>query len=298
MSITPGKAERENLCRLLEIARDEDLGAGDVTGAILPRGATAHGRFVARQDLVVCGAALLGEIVSAYDPSMTVTPHAEEGAFASAGDVLAECAGRARAVLSAERVALNFLQRLSGIASWTRRYVEAVAGMEAVVCDTRKTTPGWRSLEKYAVRCGGGCNHRMGLYDAVLVKDNHLAMLAAADPKMALSGLGDRLTEARTRLGEGGFVEVEVDTLEQLAEAMKLPVDVVLLDNMPPDALREAVRMRDEAGRGDAVALEASGGVTLETVRAVAEAGVDRIAVGALTHSAPAVDIALEVDLD
>ncbi|MFW6132947.1 MAG: carboxylating nicotinate-nucleotide diphosphorylase [Planctomycetota bacterium] len=293
----PGKAERNNLRKLLEIARDEDLGPGDVTGALLPRGAAARGRFVARQELVVAGGALLEEIVSAYDPATTVEPKAPEGARVAGGEVLAECSGPARAILAAERVALNFLQRLSGVGTLTRRFVEAVAGTEAVISDTRKTTPGWRALEKYAVRCGGGCNHRMGLYDAVLIKDNHLAMLAAADPRMTIAGLGDRLVEARVRLGSGGVIEIEVDTLDQLAEALTLPVDVVLLDNMDPPELRRAVATRDEAGRRDEVALEASGGVTLETVRAVAETGVDRIAVGALTHSAPAADIALEMEL-
>lgn len=295
MGCEPGKRERDNLRKLLDIARDEDLGPGDVTGSVLPKGAAARAEFVARHEMVLCGGALLVEIATAYSASVTVEPQAEEGGTAGEGDVLAVCQGPGRALMAMERVALNFLQRLSGIATLTRRYVEAVEGTNAVICDTRKTTPGWRTLEKYAVRCGGGCNHRMGLYDAVLVKDNHLAMLAAADPDMTLSRLGDRLTEARSRLGEGGFIEVEVDTLDQLREALELPVDVILLDNMGPDELRQAMEIRRQAGRDGDVALEASGRITLANVRAAAETGVDRIAIGALTHSAPAADIALEL---
>jgi len=210
--------------------------------------------------------------------------------------VLAEWVGKARSVLAAERVALNFLQRLSGIATLTGEYVEAVAGTGAEIFDTRKTTPGWRALEKYAVRAGGGRNHRMGLYDAVLVKDNHMAVLAKSGRADAIAALADELAAARERLGGGGFVELEVNTLEELAAALKLPVDVIMLDNMPAGDLREAVEMRDKAKLRGNVALEASGGITLGNVRAVAETGVERIAVGALTHSAPAADIALDVE--
>jgi nicotinate-nucleotide pyrophosphorylase (carboxylating) len=201
---------------------------------------------------------------------------------------LAVIAGPLRSLLAAERTALNFLQRLSGVASLTRRYVEAVAGLPVLVLDTRKTTPGWRLLEKYAVRAGGGTNHRLGLFDGVLIKDNHLA------------GLGDPATAIRRAVESArGFpgnvrlaIEVEVDTLDQLDQALAASPDIILLDNMPNEWLREAVARRDRLAPG--VKLEASGGVNLGTVRGIAETGVDRISVGALTHSAAALDIGLD----
>jgi nicotinate-nucleotide pyrophosphorylase (carboxylating) len=297
MGIQPGIAECENLRRLLAPAVAEDLGGGDVTAALLPDGLRVEGRFVAREELVFCGGALLAEIAAAYDEGIVTQPAAGDGEPVSPGAPLASWAGPARSILSAERVALNFVQRLSGIATLTRRYVDAVAGTGAAILDTRKTTPGWRALEKYAVRAGGGQNHRMGLYDAVLIKDNHLGALAADGRRDPIGVLGERLAAARDRLANCAFVEIEVDTLEQLDRALTLPVDVVLLDNMAPAMLREAVRRRDEAGLRGRVRLEASGGVTLENVRAVAEAGVEQISIGALTHSAPAVDVALEIAL-
>ena len=295
MSIQPGEREKGDLQCLLRMARDEDLGPGDVTSALLPEGLAATAQFVAREPLVVCGAALLAAIAQGYDPRIETRVHVAEGKGITAGTVLADWSGPARGMLSAERVALNFLQRLCGIATVARRYVSAVADTNARICDTRKTTPGWRHLEKYAVRCGGGRNHRAGLYDAVLVKDNHLAALAAAGEADPLAALGAALPEARASLREGGFVEVEVDTLGQLARALTLDVDVILLDNMSPEDLRRAVAMRDEAGKTGRIDLEASGGITLETVNAVAATGVDTISVGALTHSATAVDIALDI---
>jgi nicotinate-nucleotide pyrophosphorylase (carboxylating) len=210
-----------------------------------------------------------------------------EGQRFRAGQTLATLVGPAQALLTGERTALNFLQRLCGVATLTRAFVEAVRGSRAVICDTRKTTPGWRRLEKYAVRCGGGTNHRMGLYDEMLIKDNHLA-LAGRD----LKGL---VTAARRRVGPRMIIEVEVERLEQLHSALALPVDYVLLDNMAPPMLRKAVALRDAVRRDGWPLLEASGGVTLDNVRAVASAGVDRISVGALTHSAPALDIAMDI---
>jgi nicotinate-nucleotide pyrophosphorylase (carboxylating) len=204
-----------------------------------------------------------------------------------AGARLAVVRGRMRSILAGERTVLNFVQRLSGVATLTRRYVEEVAGLSVQVLDTRKTTPGWRLLEKYAVRCGGGHNHRMGLYDGILIKDNHLA---------ALAGHSDPITEAvrlaRHKHGTAIPLEIEVDTLDQLEIALQARPDIVLLDNLSPSQLREAVRRRDAVAPG--VRLEASGGVRLETIRAIAETGVERISVGALTHSAPALDIALD----
>lgn len=295
MTVTPGQVEFENLRRLLDQARRADLGAGDVTSELLPPGLSAAGAFTARQELVVCGAAFLPAIGQAYGAAVATDVLAGDGEAVSAGQVLAEWRGPARAILAGERVALNFLQRLCGIATLTRRYVQAVAGTPAGIYDTRKTTPGWRALAKYAVRAGGGRNHRMGLYDAVLVKDNHLAALAAAGFADPLAAIGAKLGAARRTLGGRGFVAVEVDTLEQLRAALSLPVDVILLDNMSPEMLSRAAAMRNEAGLAGRIALEASGGVDLSTVRAVAEAGVERISVGALTHSAPAADVALDV---
>ena len=293
--VQPTEPEREDLRRLLALARAEDLGPGDVTGAILPDDLRAHARFVARRPLVFCGGPLLETIAGAYDDGIRTTLRAESGRQADAGDALAEWSGPARGILAAERVALNFLQRLSGVATATRAYVDAVAGTGAKVLDTRKTTPGWRALEKYAVRVGGGRNHRLGLYDAVLVKDNHLVLLGGVEGDDPLAAVGRRLEGLRSQLPPGGFVEVEVDTLEQLARALELNVDIILLDNMSTDRLAEAVRLRDAAA-GGRIELEASGGITLENVRAVAETGVERIAVGALTHSAAAADIALDIE--
>ncbi len=292
MAIQPNQPELDNLRRLLEAAKAEDLGSGDITSAILPEGITCRGRFVAREGLVFCGGMFLAEIAAAYDQAIQTKVSVAEGTLAEAGATLAEWTGPTRAILSAERVALNFLQRLSGIATATHEYVDAVEGTAAKIYDTRKTTPGWRALEKYAVRAGGGRNHRMGLYDAVLVKDNHLAVLGGN----GLTGLADKLDDLRDSLPPGGFIEVEVDTLEQLADALTLNIDVILLDNMSDRQLATAVAMRDATGTKRRIELEASGGITPANVRAAAETGVERIAIGALTHSARAVDISLEIE--
>ena len=292
-----GKPEMDNLRRLLELAKAEDLGSGDVTAELLPAELHADGRFVARRKLVFCGGLFLPAIAEAYDGAIRTELEVSDGQEVARGVVLAKWSGPARGMLSAERVALNFLQRLSGIATVTRRYVEAVSGTGAAVLDTRKTTPGWRALEKYAVRTGGGRNHRRGLYDAVLIKDNHLGMLADAGCADPIAEIASRLAEARKRLSPDGFVEIEVDTFEQLAAALKLPVDAVLLDNMSPGELREAVSVRNASGLRGRVVLEASGGITLDNIREVAETGVERISVGALTHSVSAADISLDVAL-
>jgi nicotinate-nucleotide pyrophosphorylase (carboxylating) len=295
MPILPNARERENLWRLLELARTEDLGSGDVTSAILPGGLHATARFVARQDLVVAGVALLEAVAVQYDGAIRTKVLLEEGYEAHPGDALAEWSGPAPGILASERVALNFLQRLSGIATTTRRFVKAVAGTHADIYDTRKTTPGWRDLEKFAVRVGGGLNHRKGLYDAVLVKDNHLAILAQSEGQDPLTATGRELDRLRPYLPPNAFVELEVDTLEQFEQALNLNVDIILLDNMSVDQIHEAVRLRERAGAATRIELEASGGITLGNVRAVAETGVERIAIGALTHSAAAVDIGLDI---
>lgn len=297
MAPNPTQQERDNLRRLLEQARAEDLGTGDLTSAILPRELKATAQFVSRQELVFCGGCFLQAIADAYDPAIATGLAAEDGQPVGPGAVLAEWSGPLRSVLSAERVALNFIQRLSGVATLTRTYVQAVAGTATGIYDTRKTIPAWRELDKYAVRAGGGRNHRQGLYDAVLIKDNHLAGLALATGKEPLDALKSRLLQLRESLPAGGFIELEVDDLQQLGRGLSLDVDIILLDNMSPQQLRQAVAMRNAAGLKGRVELEASGGITLATVGAAAQSGVERISVGALTHSAPAVDIALDVKI-
>ena len=298
MAVKPGKRERENLWQILELARREDLGGGDVTSAILPADLHATGKFVARQPMVLCGGALLEPIAIKYDGAIRTKLHVPDGAHLQAGQVLAEWDGPARGIMSAERVALNFLQRLSGVATTTREYVDAIQGTAAGIYDTRKTTPGWRELEKYAVRAGGGFSHRKGLYDAVLVKDNHLAIMARAEGQDPLTATARELERIRPYLPQGAFVELEVDSLEQFARALDLTVDIILLDNMSIEQLAQAVATRDRTGAKGRIELEASGGITLENVGAVARTGVDRISVGALTHSAGAVDIALDIEVN
>ena len=220
-----------------------------------------------------------------------------DGRRVAPGEPLAIWTGSAKAAMAAERVALNFLQRLSGVATLTRRFVDAVAGTAADVYDTRKTIPGWRELAKYAVRCGGGRNHRMGLWDAVLIKDNHLAIMARAEGQDPIKAMGRELERVRPYLGNTAFIMLEVDTLEQFAVALTLKVDIIMLDNMSVEQMRAAVAMREQAGLAGRIELEASGGITLQTVRAAAETGVERISVGAITHSAESVDIGLDIQI-
>ncbi len=261
----------------------EDLGdRGDITSnSVIPQDARFSAAMVARQPLVVAGLEVALAIIRRLAPDCVVGVQAGDGAEVEAGEVLARIAAPARGLLAAERAALNTVQHLSGIATETRRYVRRLAGTAAVLLDTRKTHPGLRRLEKYAARIGGARNHRMGLYDAVLIKDNHIAVAGGITAAVA----------AARRAGHDD-IEVECDTLDQVEEALAAGADRLLLDNMDTDALRQAVAR--VAGR---VPLEASGGVTLETIRAIAEAGVDFISVGRITQSAPAVDIGLDYDL-
>jgi len=273
---------------LVRLALAEDLRSGDVTSqACLPSGKTASATLVARADGVLAGLWLVPMVYEALAGGVTFAADAADADRVRSGQPLGTIGGGAAVILTGERIALNFVQHLSGVATLTRAFVDAVAGTRAVICDTRKTTPGWRRLEKYAVRCGGGTNHRMGLHDAMLIKDNHLA-LAARD-------LGAVVAEARRVGGPDMIVEVEVDTVEQLEAALSLPVDMVLLDNMSLADMQRAVALSDRLGRGNRPLLEASGGVALDTVRAIAETGVDRISVGALTHSAPALDVGMDI---
>ncbi|ADG11856.1 nicotinate-nucleotide diphosphorylase (carboxylating) [Caulobacter segnis] len=267
---------------IVDHALAEDLGrAGDITGqACIAPDARLSVVWASRQDGRVSGLSCARLSLAALDPTTTFEVVTPDGADAAPGAILARAEGNARAVLAAERTGLNLLGRLSGIATLTRSYVRLVEGTGATIVDTRKTTPGLRALEKYAVRCGGGVNHRFGLDDAILIKDNHVA---------ACGSVGEAVRRARAHAGHLVKVEVEVDGLDQLEEALKHGPDVVMLDNFSLDDLKTAVRL----AKGRAV-LEASGGVNLTTVRAIAETGVDVISVGALTHSAPVLDIGLD----
>lgn len=261
-------------------ALEEDIGSGDVTtNSIVPAGASLRGRIVAKQDGVVAGLDVASEVFRALSNEIMFDAKVKDGSHVNKGDVLAEVNGEARALLTGERTALNFLGRMSGIATLTRQFVDAVAGTNATILDTRKTAPGLRALDKLAVRLGGGANHRTGLFDMVLIKDNHI------DFAGSITTAVERVRATGTRLP----IEVETRTLENVREALQLGVERILLDNMKPETMREAVEMT----KGQAK-LEASGNVTLENVLEVARTGVDYISVGALTHSPRVFDVSLE----
>ncbi len=261
----------------------EDIGRGDVTSNwILPQELQASGMLRAKASGVVAGLEVVLWVFQEVDARITMDLRVIDGAAVRAGDILAAVHGPARSLLSAERVALNFLQRMSGIATLTSQYVEAVRGTKAVILDTRKTAPGLRVLDKLAVRMGGGQNHRLGLYDMVLIKDNHIA---------AAGGIAAAVQRARRRNRKGLLIEVEVTSARELRQALELEVERILLDNMTVEEMRQAVQFT--AGRAQ---LEASGGVSLETASAIAHTGVDYISVGALTHSVQALDISLDLE--
>jgi nicotinate-nucleotide pyrophosphorylase (carboxylating) len=277
----------EEVRRSVLAALAEDLGGGDVTThATVPESAMARARMNAREPLVVAGLAFVEAAFLELSPKVKIARLVSDGAVLTKESPILEVAGPTRALLSAERVALNFVQRLSGVATLTSRFVQAVKGTSARILDTRKTTPGWRRFEKYAVACGGGRNHRLGLFDLILIKDNHLVALRDESPN-AIAAAVRRARDAHPGLK----VEVEADTLAQVDQAVTAGADIVLLDNMTLEDLTRAV----QKCRGRSLT-EASGGVNLNTVRAIAETGVDFISVGALTHSAPAVDIGLDFE--
>ncbi len=265
-------------------ALSEDLGdAGDITSqSTIPAGTRSRVVMRARDHGCIAGLDAARTAFRLVDPSLKIAVQAPDGSVVAPGDVIAAIEGNARAIVTGERVALNFLGHLSGIATATRKFVDAVAGTNTRICCTRKTTPGLRAFEKYAVRAGGGVNHRFGLYDAILIKDNHIAMAG---------GIAAAINGARAKAGHMVRIEIEVDTLDQLKEALDIGVEAVLLDNMPPDVLTQAVEINQ--GR---TALEASGGITLETAASVASTGVDYISVGWITHSAPCLDIGLDYE--
>jgi nicotinate-nucleotide pyrophosphorylase (carboxylating) len=277
----------EYLTRIVAFALEEDTALGDITSELtVPSERRVRGTLLAKGDGVISGLSVVREVFRQLDETVHLEPLLHDGDRVTRGDRIGTITGNARSVLKGERVALNFLQRLSGVATATARYVEAVAGTNARIIDTRKTTPGVRLLEKAAVRHGGGHNHRFGLGDGILIKDNHLAAIGGPDRIAAA------VRAARHGAPHTLRVEVEVTSLDELEQALAVRPDTILLDNMSPDEMREAVRRT--ASRA---LLEASGGITLETVRDVAQTGVNLISVGALTHSSRALDISLELDM-
>lgn len=261
----------------------EDIGAGDLTASLIPSDKTLSASVISREDAVLCGVQWFEACFLTLAPETTINWFANDGDKLQAGQKLCEIKGNARALLTAERSALNFLQLLSAVATQTRRYVDAIARIQAVIVDTRKTLPGLRLAQKYAVKCGGGVNHRLGLYDGILIKENHI---------IAAGGIKPALQKAHQIAPPGVFIQIEVENLQELNEALKAGATMVLLDNFTLDHLRDAVVLvRQQAG--ETVILEASGNVTLESVCQIAETGVDRISVGSLTKNVKAVDLSL-----
>jgi len=268
--------------RNVRAALEEDVGSGDLTAPLVPSGRRARAVVLCRQTAVLCGQPWFDACMRELDPSAEIAWTAPEGSSIDAGARVCTIHGQARALLAAERVALNFIQTLSGAATATRRYVDAIAGTRAKIVDTRKTLPGLRVAQKYAVRVGGGSNHRMGLYDAMLIKENHIT---------AAGGIRLALQRARGLARTGAWIQVEVESLDQLQEALDAGATMILLDNMSIEQMREAVRIA-----GDRAELEASGGITLENARAIAETGVHRMSVGALTKDVKAADFSMRFE--
>lgn len=268
--------------KLIEDALWEDIGPGDVTSdAVIPEEASSTAEIIAKQDLVLAGTLVVREVFRKLDPWVQFTPLAHDGNTVQAGAIIAQVEGKTRALLAGERVALNVLQHLSGIATQTAKFREILKGQRAEILDTRKTLPGLRALEKYAVRMGGGRNHRQGLYDGILIKDNHIA---------AAGGIIKAMANIRTKVQPLLKIEVEVKNLDEVREAMAAGATMIMLDNMPPHLMKQAVNI--VAGK---VLVEASGNVTLENLKAIAETGVDFISSGSITHSAPAADISMKI---
>ena len=283
--------------RLVEAAIEEDIGPGDVTSdSVIPKGLQASAVFIAKREGVAAGIPLVDRIYSKLDPGVLFEATVAEGTLLKTGTLLGKLTGSARSILTGERVCLNFLQRLSGIATLTHDFVQRVKGTNVPILDTRKTTPAWRCLEKYAVRVGGGDNHRMGLYDQILLKDNHMKALAASEGLSPAEATVQAIRHARVQTPPGTFIGVEVTRLEELRAALPETPDLILLDNMSVDEIRQCVALVREIESQKRPLLEVSGGVSLDNVRRLAETGIDRISIGALTHSAPALDIALELE--
>ena len=269
--------------RNVAAALTEDVGSGDLTAQLVAADARARATIVSREDAVLCGTAWFTRCFAMLDPAIRLVWHAADGERVAPGQVLCEIEGPARAMLTGERTALNFLQLLSGVATKARRYSDAIAGTRAQVVDTRKTLPGLRLAQKFAVKCGGGGNHRLGLYDAILIKENHIVAAGSITAAIKAAQGVAAATQGRCK-----FIQVEVETLDELEEALAAGATMILLDNMSLETMREAVRI----AAGQAV-LEASGNVTLETLRAIAQTGVDRISIGALTKDVSALDLSM-----
>ena len=287
----------EEIKGIVQLAIKEDIGDGDITSNIfIPDDSESEGVLIAKEAGIVAGLPVAGYVLSQIDRNILFTPYIEDGSRVERGIEIAGIKGSTISLLSAERVALNFLQRLSGIATAANRFAEKVKGYKVQIMDTRKTIPGWRYLEKYAVRVGGGVNHRMGLYDQILIKDNHLKVMGSERENGAISRL---VKKAREQIENGILIEVEVEDLSRLRDAVDAGVDIILFDNMTPAKIKEAVDMVKEfeksASTGKAILTEASGNITIQNVEEYAKAGVDRISVGAITHSVRALDISFEI---
>ncbi|QDT99619.1 carboxylating nicotinate-nucleotide diphosphorylase [Gimesia aquarii] len=276
---------------LIKLSLEEDLNQiGDLTcQALINESDQAEIQIVARQAGILAGAPIASLVFSELDSPVHCSHHLSDGDTLQPGSIIATYSGPLNSILIGERTILNFMTHLSGIASLTAKYVEAIQGTNATILDTRKTLPGWRVLEKYAVTAGGGTNHRMGLYDGVLIKDNHLAAWASrySEPSIAAA-----IRHARESAPDGKNIEVEVDRLDQLADALQATPEIVLLDNMPPELLRQAIQIRNQ--QSPSTLLEASGGITLESIRSIADTGVERISIGAITHSAVSLDLGFD----
>jgi len=299
------KLEPEKINALIQLAIQEDIGIGDITTEnLIPDSLIAEGAFIVKESGVIAGLPVVEYFFSKLDKGVSLKQNVKDGTFVKKGETIASINGRAKTLLSGERIALNFLQRLSGIATLTAQFVERIKPLKTAIMDTRKTIPGWRYLEKYAVVMGGGVNHRMGLYDQVLIKDNHLDILKVETGLKPVSTSHGSIIEKkavsalRQKIKKGILVEVETRTLDEVKDALKAEVDIILFDNMNIAQLEEAVKMvknwKPSKGKYKPLT-EASGNITLENVHLVAQAGVDRISAGAITHSAKALDISLEI---
>ena len=289
----------EEIKDIVQLAIKEDIGTGDITSKIfIPEGSESNGILIAKETGIIAGWPVVEYVLSQIDKDLLFTVNIEDGSRVEKGTVIASVKGLTLSVLSAERLVLNFLQRLSGIATETYKFAEKIKGYKTQILDTRKTTPGWRYLEKYAVKTGGGGNHRMGLYDQILIKDNHLKIMESEKER---GDIGRLVKKAREQIADGVLIEVEVEDLFQIKDVMDAGVDIILFDNMAPSKINEAVEMVKEfgnsrdAGTGRAILTEASGNITIENVEEYAKAGVDRISVGMITHSARALDISFDI---
>ncbi len=294
------KFESEKIKDIVQLAISEDIGTGDITSKLfIPEGSVSEGLIVARENGVLAGLPVVGYVISQIDKDLLLTSEIDDGSRIESGTKIASVKGPTISLLSVERVILNFLQRLSGIATSTNKFVEKVGGYETQILDTRKTVPGWRYLEKYAVKTGGGINHRIGLYDQILIKDNHLKIVGSEKENGSISRL---VKNAREQIDNGMLIEVEVEDLCQIKEVVDAGVDIILFDNMVPSTIKEAVGMvKKELKKAcefeseRTILTEASGNITIENIEEYAKAGVDRISIGALTHSAGVLDISMDI---